>query len=126
MSSPVLAYVFSLVTLCFVVCSLCGIWLFFIKTDKINATLKHPLLKHAAFQQLPMVLKASILQDYFFRLAFPGFNFGMFAYANHQLKHVEPKKVPLSIKLPIVGFWISCWVGLIAMISVWAILFMYG
>lgn len=125
MSSQVLAYAFSLVTLCFIVCSVCGILLFFVYTDKVNATLKHPLLKHGSFRQFPLVVKTSILQDYFFRIAFPGFNFGVFAHSNHQLKHVEPKRVPFSIKAPIVGFWVSCWVGLVAMIAVWVILFMY-
>ncbi|OZI46490.1 hypothetical protein [Bordetella genomosp. 4] len=125
MSTPVLAYAFSLVTLCFIVCSICGVLLFFVQTDSINATLKHPLLKHGSFRQFPLVIKTSILQDYFFRLAFPGFNFGLFAHANKQLSHVEPKRVPFSVKAPIVGFWVSCWVGLIAMIAVWVILFLY-
>ena len=125
MPTQVLAYAFSLVTLCFIVCSLCGILLFFVQTDKINAALKHPLLKHGSFRQFPLVVKTSIFQDYFFRLAFPGFNFGVFAHANRQLSHVEPKRVPFSIKAPIVGFWVTCWVGLVAMIAVWVILLMY-
>lgn len=126
MNSQVLAYAFSLVTLCFFVCSICGILLFFVFPDKVNAELKHPILKHGAFQRFPLVIKTTILQDYFFRLAFPGFNFGVFAHANQQLKHVDPKRVPFGIKAPIVGFWISCWVGLAAMIAVWVILFMYS
>ncbi|OZI54403.1 hypothetical protein [Bordetella genomosp. 4] len=125
MSTPVLAYAFSLVTLCFIVCTICGILLFFVQTDRINATLKHPLLKHGSFRQFPLVIKTSIFQDYFFRLAFPGFNFGLFAHANKQLSHVEPRRVPFSVKIPIVGFWASCWVGLVAMIAVWVILFLY-
>ncbi|HYG42406.1 MAG TPA: hypothetical protein VEA17_05745 [Bordetella sp.] len=125
MPTQVLAYAFSLVTLCFLVCSICGILLFFVRTDHINNALQHPLLKHGPFRRFPLVVKTTILQDYFFRLAFPGFNFGLFAHANKQLSHVDPKRVPLSVKLPIVGFWASCWVGLVAMIAVWVILLMH-
>lgn len=125
MPTQVLAYAFSLVTLCFIVCALCGILLFFVQTDKINAVFQHPLLKHGSFRQFPLVVKTTIFQDYFFRLAFPGFNFGIFGHANRQLKHVEPRNVPFSLKAPIVGFWASCWVGLVAMIAVWVILLMY-
>lgn len=125
MPSQVLAYAFSLVTLCFFVCSICGVLLFFVYTDKINDTLKHPLLKHGSFRQFPLIIKTSILQDYFFRLAFPGFNFGLFRQANQQLKHIQPRDVPFGVKVPIVGFWTSCWVGLMAMVAVWVILFMY-
>lgn len=125
MPTQVLAYAFSLVTLCFIVCCLCGLVLFFFRTERINATLKHPLLEHGSFRRFPLVIKTTIFQDYFFRLAFPGFNFGIFAHANKQLSHVDPKRVPFGIKVPIVGFWMSCWVGLIAMIAVWVMLMLY-
>lgn len=125
MHSQILAYAFSLVTLCFIVCAVCGILLFFVMTDKINAAFKHPFLKQGSFRQFPLVIKTSIFQDYFFRLAFPGFHFGVFAQANRLLSHVEPKRVPYSVKVPVVGFWVTCWVGLIAMIAVWVILLMY-
>ncbi|MBO9353425.1 hypothetical protein GG851_05420 [Bordetella petrii] len=126
MPTQVLAYAFSLVTLCFLVCCICGVLVFFVRADPINKTLRHPLLKHGPFQRFPLVVKTTILQDYFFRLAFPGFNFGLFGRANALLSHVDPKRVPYSVKIPVVGFWASCWVGLVAMVAVWVILLMYG
>ena len=61
--------------------------------------------------------------DYFFRLMFPGTRFWLIGNANRLLAHVDPKQVPLSLKWPVVGFWGACWLGLIAMIALWTLLF---
>ncbi|KAG1366111.1 hypothetical protein G6F59_018837 [Rhizopus arrhizus] len=62
--------------------------------------------------------------DYFFRLMFPGSRFWLIGNANDLLGHVDPKKTPLALKWPIVGFWGSCWLGLIAMIVQWIMLYL--
>ena len=125
MPTQVLAYAFSLVTLCFLVCTICAVLVFFVRADHINNTLQHPLLKHGPFRRFPFAVKTAILQDYFFRLAFPGLNFGLFGRANALLSHVDPKRTPFSVKAPVVVFWASCWVGLVAMIAVWVMLLLY-
>lgn len=60
--------------------------------------------------------------DYFLRLAFPRTKWWLIGHANKQLAHVDPKRVPLDVKWPIIGFWGACWLGLLAMISLWAML----
>lgn len=115
---------FSLFVLCFVTCSISGIVLFFFKAKQINARLKHPYLEHRAFNQYPLAIQAAIMLDYFFRLMFPGTRFWLIGNANRLLAHVDPKQVPLSLKWPVVGFWGACWLGLIAMIALWTLLFL--
>ena len=124
MHTPALALAFSLFVLCFVTCSISGIVLFFFKAKRINARLKHPYLEHRAFNQYPLAIQAAIMLDYFFRLMFPGTRFWLVGNANRLLAHVDPKQVLLSLKWPVVGFWGACWLGLIAMIALWTLLFL--
>ncbi|WZB77224.1 hypothetical protein WJ972_16480 [Achromobacter insuavis] len=119
-----MAMAFSLFVLCFITCSLSGLVLFFVKSKQINAALKHPYLQHRPFERYPLAIKAAIMLDYFFRLMFPGTRFWLIGNANDLLGHVDPKKTPLALKWPIVGFWTSCWLGLIAMIVLWTLLFL--
>lgn len=123
MHTPAMAMAFSLFLLCFITCTICGIVLFF-KKKQINATLKHPYLQHRPFDQYPLAIQASIMLDYFFRLMFPDTRIWLIGNANDLLPHVDPKKTPLALKWPIVGFWGSCWLGLIAMIALWIMLFL--
>ncbi|WP_241049996.1 hypothetical protein [Achromobacter xylosoxidans] len=124
MHSPAMAMAFSLFVLCFITCSLCGLVLFFVKSKQINAAFKHPYLQHRPFERYPLAIKAAIMLDYFFRLMFPGTRFWLIGNANDLLAHLDPKKAPLALKWPIVGFWGSCWLGLIAMIMLWTMLFL--
>ncbi|WAI85659.1 MULTISPECIES: hypothetical protein [Achromobacter] len=124
MHSPVMAMAFSLFVLCFITCTLSGIVLFFFKCKEINARLKHPYLQHRPWAQYPLSIQAAIMLDYFFRLMFPGTRLWLIGNANDLLGHVDPKQTPLSLKWPIVGFWGSCWLGLIAMIVLWVMLFL--
>ncbi len=120
--SQTFIFVFSLFALCFITCTICGLVLFFWKSQRVNSVLKHPLLEHRPFRQYSFSIQAAIFLDYFLRLAFPRAKRWVAGYANYQLKHVDPKQVPLDVKWPIIGFWGSCWIGLIAMIALWAML----
>lgn len=120
--SQTFLFVFSLFALCFITCTLCGLVLFFWKGPRINAELKHPLLQHRPFKQYPFSIQAAIYLDYFFRLTMPNGKRWVVGYANHQLKHVDPRNVPLDVKWPLLGFWGSCWIGIVAMIALWAML----
>ncbi|MFU1914537.1 hypothetical protein ACLQ9F_00810 [Bordetella avium] len=118
--SQTFVFVFSLFVLCFITCTLCGLVLFFWKAPRVNAVLKHPLLEHRPFRQQPLSIQAAIFLDYFLRLTMPGGKRWVAGYANQLLKHVDPKQVPLDVKWPLIGFWGGCWVGLIAMVALWA------
>jgi hypothetical protein len=107
-----------------VVVSLATIYMF--KLDRINDALRHPMLQHAPFKRLPRSLQAGILLDYFLRLAFPRAQRSVFGQANQALAHVDPAKVPIDVKWPIVGLWGGCWVGLVAMIALWVLLLFHG
>lgn len=127
MSSSVTAYLlttsFSLLVACLFTSAVCGAAIFF-KTRQINATLKHPFLQQRAFERYPLAVRASILQDYFFRLAFPNSRLWLIGHANTLLAHVEPANTPLNIKWPVIGFWGACWVGLLAMAGLWVGIFL--
>ncbi|AUL47947.1 membrane protein [Bordetella trematum] len=120
--SQAFVFVFSLFVLCFVTCAICGAVLFFWKAPRINAEFKHPLLARRAFRQYPFAIQAGIFLDYFLRLSFPRSKRWVAGYANQQLSHVDPKQVPLDAKWPIIGFWGSCFLGIIAMVSLWTLL----
>lgn len=120
--SPIFIYIFSLLATCFITCTISGLYLFFVAQRQVNAELKHPYLKHKPFGQYPFSIRAAIFLDYFLRLMFPRTKFWIVGHANEQLAHVDPKRVPLAVKWPIVGFWGACWLGLIAMIALWTML----
>ncbi|ARP97399.1 hypothetical protein [Bordetella genomosp. 13] len=122
MVAQFLRIAFSLFITCFITCTICGVVLFFFKAKRVNSVLKHPYLEHRPFAQYPFAIRASIFLDYFFRLAFPGAKFWLIGQSNLLLKHVEPKKVPMDVKWPVIGFWGSCWLGLFAMIVLWGLL----
>ncbi|CCN03627.1 hypothetical protein L518_3061 [Bordetella bronchiseptica MBORD675] len=122
MYSQTVTFLFSLFVLCFITCTISGLVLFLFKARRANEELRHPLLQHRPFKQYPFAIQASIMLDYFLHLAFPRTKWWLIGHANKQLAHVDPKRVPLDVKWPIIGFWGACWLGLLAMISLWAML----
>jgi hypothetical protein len=113
---------FNIFIACFFVAAISLITIWFFKLDRINDTLRHPLLQHRPFRQYPRAIQAGILLDYFLRLLFPHARKGLFGQANRNLAHVDPRHVPMDVKWPIMGLWAGCWVGLLAMVTVWALL----
>jgi len=61
--------------------------------------------------------------DYFLRLAFPGSRFWVLGEANRLMAHIDPKKIPNRIKWPLIGLWGGCFVGIVAMVMIWTLLF---
>lgn len=99
-----------------------GAYLFFYKIDEVNARFKHPYLRERKFEDLPMSIRLTMTLDYFLRILFHKSK-ASFAYnSNRLLAHVDPSNLPLSVRWPIVGLWGSCAVGIIAMLSLWALL----
>ncbi|CAM3847315.1 hypothetical protein BOBR111200_12120 [Bordetella bronchialis] len=113
---------FNIFVACFFVAAVSLITIWFFKLDRINDVLRHPLLQHRPFRQFPRAIQAGIFLDYFLRLLFPRARKGLFGQANRNLAHVDPARVPMDVKWPIMGLWAGCWIGLAAMITVWTLL----
>lgn len=122
MQSSIHAYVFtfafSLLVACFAAAAVSGavMWL---TSRRINAAFKHPYLEHRAYHQYPLAIQMSIMLDYFLRITFPKSKWSLAGNANKLLKNVDPRDVPLAVKWPIVGLWGGCFVGLLAIVTVW-------
>jgi len=113
---------FSMLVACAAVSVISAVYLYLFKLRRINEVLQHPYLKHGPFDRFPLGIRASILQDYFFRLAMPGSQFWLIGHANRQLAHVDPKEVPTDVKWPLLGMWGGCWLGILAMLALWLFL----
>jgi hypothetical protein len=120
----VLRIAFTVLMTCVSVTVISGIYLYLFKLRRANEVMQHPYLKHAPFDRLPVGVRAAILLDYFFRLAMPRSQFWLVGHANRQLAHVNPDKVPVDVKWPILGFWGGCWLGIVAMLVLWLCLFL--
>lgn len=117
---------FALMVTCLLVCLISGFVLFFLRWRDINNHFKHPLLEVRSFKRYPFSLQAAITLDYFLHMVFPKGKSGMIGNANHMLRHVNPKKLPLAVRWPVAGFWGGCLFGMIAMVSVWVLLMVVG
>lgn len=114
---------FAILVACLFVSLVSGAILFFVKWREINTAFKHPLLQVRSYKQYPFSMQAAITLDYFLRLMFTGRQgMGLVGNANRLLKHVDPKLLPFSARWPVAGFWGSCFLGIIAMVSVWILL----
>lgn len=126
MHSPAIVHLFQLTfgifVLCFAVLAICGLLLFYIKHERVNAVMQHPYLQYKPFKQLPLTIRATIVLDYYLHLVFPTRRFWVIGQANHLLSHIDPAQVPKGIKWLICGFWSACWLGLIDMIALWGVL----
>lgn len=112
----------TLLVACAFACLISGLYLFLFNVRKTNLALQHPYLQKYRWEQLSLSLKLGVLLDYFLRLNFPNSDKWIFAQANKLLPHVKADDVPLAIKWPLMGFWGGCLVGIISMLSVWALI----
>lgn len=119
---PYLQMSISIFVLCFAACAICGLLLFYVRTDKVNDAMKHPYLQYKPFKQLPFTIRATILLDYYLHLVFPKGKFWVIGQANYLLQHVDPARVPKGVKWMICCFWGACWLGLINMAVLWGLL----
>lgn len=121
MFSYLLGFAFAVLGACMLTVIVSGIVLFFISWRRINEAFEHPMLKQRAFQHQPLSVQSAITLDYFFRMVFTrSKGDGIIGNANRLLAHVDPKSLPLGVRWPVAGFWGGCFLGIIAMMTVWA------
>ena len=119
---PLFQLTFGIFVLCFAVLIVCGVLLFYIKHEQVNAVMRHPYLQYKPFRQLPLTIRATIVLDYYLRLMFPKRRFWVIGQANYLLSHIDPAQVPKNVKWLIYGFWSACWLGFIDMATLWGVL----
>lgn len=122
MALTLLSIVFTLLLVCLLVTIFSCLYLFLNAIHKTNHFLKHPLLNYLSWDRLTLSNKTGILLDYFIRLFFPNATWSLTKNANQQLAHIDPKQVPISIKLPILGLWGGCFLGSITMVVLWVLI----
>ena len=124
--SLALVFSFSLFVACSFVFLVSGTYLLMFKIDKANRLLKHPYLAQRTFKQYKIGIRMTIVLDYFLRLTFPHSTVWLAGSANQLLKHVDPDSIPTDVQWPIMGLWGSCLFGMIAMVTLWALLIRGG
>lgn len=117
-----LPFVFTLFVACALTVVVSGIVLWIFRARPTNQALQHPYLKQQSWERYPLSIRASIFMDYFFRLCFPNTTFWIVGQANRLLAHIQPSEVSTRIKWPLIGFWGGCFLGLVAMVTLWALL----
>jgi len=110
---------FTLFVACALTTLVSGLALLLFKRRRLNQVMQHPYLQQRAWEALPWSARATILLDYFLRLAFPRKTAWMCGDANRLLAHVTPSDVPSTVKWPLYGLWGGCAVGLVAMLILW-------
>lgn len=91
---------------------------------RTNEAMRHPYLKQAPWARMTASVKATILLDYFLRLSCPNAKFWLAGQANQLLAHVDPAEVSNRVRWPLLGLWGGCLVGLVAMVTLWLLLFL--
>lgn len=117
-----LSIVFTLLIACLLITLLSFLYLLLHGIEKTNQLLKHPFLNTVPWSRLSLSNRTGILLDYFIRLFFPNSSWFLAKNANKQLAHVNPKEIPLTIKLPILGLWGGCFAGIFIMIVLWVLI----
>jgi hypothetical protein len=117
-----LPFSFTLLVACAMTSTVSAVVLLLFRLRETNQTLKHPYLSQRPWERYPLSIKAAILLDYFLRLSFPKSTFWIAGQANRLLGHVRPADVSSRIKWPLMGLWAGCFIGLIAMLVLWAII----
>ena len=120
----ILPIVFWLFVACFVSACVSALTLLLFTLRKTNEAFQHPYLKEQPFERYSFSIRLSMIMDYFFRICFPHSQFWLVGQANRLLAHVDPQKIPTRLKWPVVGLWGGCYVGLVTIIVLWAMLLM--
>jgi hypothetical protein len=120
--SVALQFSFTLFIICTFTFFISGAYLLLFKIRYANDLFKHPYLRERSFNQYSWSIKMTIVLDYFLRISFPKSKSWIAGNANELLKHIDPQDIPTNVKWPIVGLWAGCLIGMIAMLTVWAVL----
>lgn len=114
-----LPFSFTILVACVLACTVSGLALY-MNIRRINLALRHPYLKQYRWEQLPFTAKLTITLDYFLRLTFPRSKWWVCGEANRMLADLDPTDVPVRLRWPVVGFWGGCFIGIVAMLVLWA------
>jgi len=117
-----LPFAFTLFVACALTTLASSLVLLLFQRRRLNHVMQHPYLQQRPWEALPLSVRATMLLDYFLRLAFPRKTTWMFGDANRLLAHVVPADVPGALKWPLYGLWGGCGVGIIAMLTLWGLL----
>jgi len=117
----VLSFSFTILVACIMSCLASALFLY-LNLRRINLAMRHPYLKKYRWEQLPATVKLTITLDYFFRMAFPRNKWWVVGQANRLLADVDPTEISMRLRWPVVGFWGGIFIGIIAMLVLWAML----
>lgn len=74
------------------------------------------------WEQLPFTAKLTVTLDYFLRLSFPRGKKWVFGEANRLLAETDPTDISMRLRWPVVGFWGGIFLGMAAMLVLWAMI----
>lgn len=114
-----LPFSFTILVACVLVCAVSGLSLY-MNIRRINLAMRHPYLNRYRWDQLPFTVKLTITLDYFLRLTFPRSKWWVFGEANRVLADLDPTDISVRLRWPVVGFWGGCFIGIAAMLVLWA------
>lgn len=116
-----LSFSFTILVAC-IMASLVSALVLYLNIRIINQLMRHPYLKKYRWEQMPATVKLTITLDYFFRLTFPRSKWWVLGQANNLLADVEPTEISMRRRWPVVGFWGGIFIGIVAMLVLWACL----
>ncbi|MFT0850809.1 hypothetical protein VRY85_08505 [Achromobacter sp. F4_2707] len=117
----ILSFSFTILVACIMAFLASGLFLY-LNIRRINQVMRHPYLNKYRWEQLPATMKLTITLDYFLRLTFPRAKWWVFGEANKLLAEVEPTEISMRLRWPVVGFWGGVFIGIVAMLVLWAML----
>lgn len=117
----ILSFSFTILVACIMSCVASALFLY-LNMRRINQVMRHPYLKKYRWEQLTATIKLTITLDYFFRMAFPRSKWWVLGQANKLLAEVDPTEVSMRLRWPVVGFWAGIFIGIVAMLVLWAML----
>jgi len=117
-----LPFAFSLFLTCALTTLVSALVLLLLQRQRLNQIMQHPYLQQLSWEAMPWKVRATLLLDYFLRIAFPRKTAWICGDANRLLAHVAPADVPGVMKWPLYGLWVGCGVGMMAMLTLWGLL----
>lgn len=117
-------FTFTLLVACGLAAVFCGLFLFIFRIRPTNLAFKHPYLAKKTWDSYPVSIRLAITLDYFFRIAFPKSKYSLIGNANRLLSDIDPNQLPNRIKWPLIGLWGGVFTGIIAMVTLWILVFL--
>jgi len=121
----ILSFSFTILVAC-IMCFLVSALFLYLNMRRINLAMRHPYLDKYRWEQLSATVKLTITLDYFIRMTFPRSKWWVFGQANRLLAKVDPTEISMRLRWPVVGFWGGVFLGIVAMLVLWATLLIMG